>query len=467
MKLFLLSILFVSVTSSVSAQFSGDGFYRVQNIMTDRYIYVTDNTGSINIQAMSGDMGAVQLWKGYEKAVSDPASVIYIKKYSDKQYDLCSQGTSVYSLINYYVQVYEKADHSYQVYAEGKYLMDSETNLKSERGYLSVGTKYTQQNYYWNIYPIGADDNYFGLAPTVAVSDRYFKPFYADFAFSFADSGMKAWYVSDIRNGIAIISEINSDIIADNTPVIIECTGNLPSSNRLNLFKSAGTAIDSNMLKGVYFQNEDRAKKQKNPSKDAVTVFDPSTMRVLGVMSNGQLGFVTPDIQYLPANESYLVVPENSPLEMPVLTEGEYELLQQANKEAFDQLAEVFDNVSESYADVCEFISTECPDVVSFFEDVEGQLSERIEGIGSQILYDMSVLALAGKTDYYTYQLEDLSLAIVNLRNDAIEKENEYRAGVDRKYVDEQDIIYDLAGHRLNLIPGKGIYLINGKKVVF
>ena len=55
-------------------------------------------------------------------------------------------------------------------------------------------------------------------------------------------------------------------------------------------------------------------------------------MRVLGVMSNGKLGYVlskdTPDsetgLQYLAANQSYLPVESGLPDEIPVMTESEY-----------------------------------------------------------------------------------------------------------------------------------------------
>ena len=55
-------------------------------------------------------------------------------------------------------------------------------------------------------------------------------------------------------------------------------------------------------------------------------------MRVLGVMSDGRLGYVlskvTPDSktkkQYLEANQSYLIVGSDIPDEIPLITESEY-----------------------------------------------------------------------------------------------------------------------------------------------
>ena len=34
--------------SNVSAQFNGDGFYRVQNRGTNRYMFIVDNTGKLD-----------------------------------------------------------------------------------------------------------------------------------------------------------------------------------------------------------------------------------------------------------------------------------------------------------------------------------------------------------------------------------------------------------------------------------
>jgi hypothetical protein len=61
-------------------------------------------------------------------------------------------------------------------------------------------------------------------------------------------------------------------------------------------------------------------------------VNDKKTMRVLGILSDGSLGFVISTAAYLPANKSYLVVPDGSPAEIKVVT-----------KEYLDQMAGVED----------------------------------------------------------------------------------------------------------------------------
>ncbi|MBO5932291.1 MAG: hypothetical protein J6Q19_01015 [Bacteroidaceae bacterium] len=80
MKKILLSFLTILfIANNLFAQLAGNGYYRVQNFKTGRYVYVIDNKGSVNINTTSVDMNAIILWKDFEKAASDPASVIYIK----------------------------------------------------------------------------------------------------------------------------------------------------------------------------------------------------------------------------------------------------------------------------------------------------------------------------------------------------------------------------------------------------
>ena len=290
------------------------GFYRVHNYKTERYVYVYDNTGKINISTTSADMGAIQLWKDHSRTISDPASVIYVEPKGNNKYNLHSQGTSVVEIIGYHVMIYAKGD-SYQLYAEGKYLADEETTNVPD-GQLGTVNKGDYRK--WVAVPVDQDANYFGIAPNFTIGNTYYEPFFADFAFSFANEGMKAYYVSETYKHIAVIKEIKDEFIAANTPVIIGCGSNEPSSNKLNLFTNKGNQINDNMLKGVYFNNARRPK-----SKDARTKYDANTMRVLGTTAEGKLGFVISKDEYLAANEAYLSVPADSPEEFVLMTEEE------------------------------------------------------------------------------------------------------------------------------------------------
>ena len=315
--LFLTSLLLL--TTSVFSQITGDGYYRVKNLATSRYIYVYDNTGKINISTTSADMGAIELHKDPDRRFSDPGSIIYVKyiyeKEGIKKYDLTSQGTGVHQIIGYYVQIFENPDLTYYVYAEGFYLCDNETSSR-EFGFLGTDRKGDYRK--WVASKLNDTDNYFGLAPTIELNGKYYQPFYAAFPFTLSE-GMKAYYISKVLPSADILSEITGTVPAS-TPVLIECSSANTESNKLTLQMENATAISGNQLKGVYFNNPDRQK-----SKDARTAYDPSTMRVLTV-KDGKLVYATDNsLDYLPANQSYLEVPAGTAETLTVMTEEEYQ----------------------------------------------------------------------------------------------------------------------------------------------
>lgn len=67
-KFALLILLLLGVVTGAYAQLANlaNGYYRVSNSYTDRYIQVMDNTGSLNYQASTADMAAIVLVKNRE-----------------------------------------------------------------------------------------------------------------------------------------------------------------------------------------------------------------------------------------------------------------------------------------------------------------------------------------------------------------------------------------------------------------
>lgn len=320
MKNFFLSILGLLTFGASWASLPGEGYYRVNNYKSERYVFVYDNKGSLDIGAMKADMGAIQLWKPFERTISDPASVIYLQAKSDGKFDFLSQGTGVHDIINMYVKLWEVPAGS-GLYLIGatyqnitKYLCDSQIDLSLDRGMLNDNGSGDWRK--WQFTPIDAStDNYFGVAPEINLGNDYYTTLYASFPFSFHSSGMKAYIVDRIENGMAIMKEI-SGTVASKTPVIIKCSSSEATNNRLNIGGSA-TAPSTNLLGGVFFNNSSNAHNNQ-------TAFDSNTMRVLGLTSDGKLGFVTSGEQYLAANRAYLKVPSGTPSELKLVTEEEY-----------------------------------------------------------------------------------------------------------------------------------------------
>lgn len=313
-----ITLFFALTVSAVSAfaQLNGDGYYRVQNYMSKRYVYVTDDKGSLNYQATTADMYAIRLWKNFEKASSDPATVCYIKTVDDR-YDIMAQGTGIYEIIGSYVRIRATGSGTYYAYAskEGltKYLGDGE-KADVDEGVMSGET--SGQWRHWYITPITASgDNYFGVKAEISVGGSYYQPFYTSFPYSFASSGMSAYYISKVDNGMAVMKEISGTVPAE-TPVFIKASAAEPVNNKLNIGGEA-TAVSGNLLKGVCFDNSMKSHYNR-------TAFDPETMRMLGVMTDGSIGYITPSLDFIPANQSYLSVPSGTPSELKIVTEEEY-----------------------------------------------------------------------------------------------------------------------------------------------
>ena len=306
--------------------FVGDGYYRISNYATQRYIYVTDNKDYYDKSKDVGDFQALQLWKEIDRAVSDPASVIYMQKMWTDHYDLKAQGTGVHKLTGFYLFADKQSNGTYEVSASvskagitvTKYLTDDEQS-SSAQGKMGTKGKLNYKKWIVNKLETNHATNYFGIKPTIEWNGKYYQPFYADFPFKAASQDMRIFYINQIDGDIALLQEITGEIPA-NTPVLIECTSTDPSENRLDLLLSTSATVTGNKLSGVYFCNG----KRPQASTDAYTKFNPSKMRVFSVV-NGKLVLTkdAPDrlvqlktvdwsteediiVSCLPANTSYL-----------------------------------------------------------------------------------------------------------------------------------------------------------------
>ena len=321
MKRFLLVIFSFLFVLSSFAQLNGDGYYRVKNVASGRYITVRDNRGSVNIGTSSADMGAVELYKGFDNVVSDPSSVLYIHNAGDGNYKFYAQGTDTYEIIGYYLKLKKNSDGSYKAYQGNSmmvmYLGDSETTSVVD-GKLSTNAKGQYRD--WYILPISSSssDNYFGLTPEVKTTDAYYASFYASFPFSVVSKQMKVYYVDQVSDGVAVYKEYVGDIVPGASSLFVKCVSALPSDNKLDIVANSVSAISNNKLSGVYFCNHNSQHLNR-------LAYNPETMRVLGTTADGKLAYVKADYDYLPANRSYLTVPAGSPDVIKLVSEEEYQ----------------------------------------------------------------------------------------------------------------------------------------------
>ena len=329
---FLLTIAIAS--TAIAQEYANDGYYRVQNQSTSRYIRVVDNKGSVNIGKTEADMGALKTILGFNNVVSDPSTIIHITQLdrSKHSYNLGAQGTTVYSIINYFVRMtwdYE-TPNCYQCYGESngmvKYICDNDNSaydIDEEQYWRGDVNSRLTKNKWWFLRLLNAsdDNSYFGITPEVEANGKYYKAFYADFPFTFASTGMKAFYVKTIdeKHG-TVITKNATNGVTKATPVIIECSSNNVSDNRLNVGdNTAAGNFSANLLKGNYFCNPSTA---TDPHRNVVA-FNPSTMRVLGTNENGELAFVkNVNLEFLPANTAYITVSANAPAVLTIYDEN-------------------------------------------------------------------------------------------------------------------------------------------------
>lgn len=334
---FLFSFVVVLSASAQDSGIDGDGYYRVRNKGSQRYIYVRDNTGEYSLDVV--DYGSMQLWKNIGRAVSDPSSIIYVKKYGDNKYDLQSQGTGIYRLVQRYVDITEKSDGSYEVSASEsgvtKYLSDISNSDVRERGTMGDGGKLNYRKWIADKVKSTNAENYFGIKPTITIGDKHYRPFYADFPFTMVGKDMKVYYINivDSHFGVAVLKEIKG-VVPRATPVLVECASANPSDNRIELSDREGNAVTDNLLKGVFFANDERPK-----SKDSYVKFNAETMRVLDV-ADDKLSFTITgssivqldvyanytEVTYdcIAANHCYLPVAADVQTNLRVITEDEY-----------------------------------------------------------------------------------------------------------------------------------------------
>lgn len=328
MKRVIISALVSILTPTLAtAQLSGDGFYRVQNNKSERFITINDDIiGKINTSSTTADLSNIVTWRGFDYVKSNPASIIYIESVSGK-YNLSAQGTSVYKIAGgrTYIDITDKGGNTYEFsvsYSGAKIKLYDDSKSADKGG---VRQSNSDQSYaLWKLIPINTSDNYLGLQPTVQVGDSYYGTLYADYAFKRVSDGIKIYYINAEDEGRCRLKEITSEVIPAATPIIFKCSSNDPAQNMVMPVTDEAEKPTDNYLAGTYFAST------TNKHKEFVE-YDDATMHVLGVGADGQLSFVTAkstdlvnDGQHIPMNTCWLRLFNNLTGEFTVLDESQY-----------------------------------------------------------------------------------------------------------------------------------------------
>lgn len=327
MKKIILSLI-LSAPLAASAQITGDGYYRVKNNASERYITITDDiVGEVNMSSTTADLSNITTWRGFDYVKSNPASVIYIEAVGNK-YNLKGQGTSIYDISGgkAYINIKSKnKDDNNPYYFSVTYsgaeirLYDNSTK-KDKGGVDQTGdVKYS----YWNILPITDGDNYLGLQPTVKAGNDWYGTIYASYPFKVASEGVTLYYVDGVKDGEFQLKEITSEVKPASTPMVFKCSSDDPSMNKVIPVADITTAPTDNLLGGTLFASSIRKHIKRME-------FDATTMRVLGTNSEGELIFTTAtaeqltDESYIPMNTAWLNVPSGLSGDFKLVSRSDY-----------------------------------------------------------------------------------------------------------------------------------------------
>lgn len=304
----LIALTTILITSFAKAQQISDGYYRIQNNASERYITINnDIIGEVNMSDTKADLTNIVTWRGFENVESNPAAVIYVSAV-DSKYNLSAQGTSIYKIAGgrTYLDIIHRVADCYLLSVSykgvgGKLKDSSDSRTKGSVTHAQQVDEYML----WKLKEINTTDNYLGLKPTVETNDGWYGTIYAEFPFKVISEGIKVYYVDGVHEGQFQLNEITDDIKPGATPLVFKCSSNDPANNKIQPVYTTTTAPTDNKLKGTYFACETNG-------HEKYVEYNKKTMRVLGVDAKKNLVLTTASDSYLanewliPANTCYL-----------------------------------------------------------------------------------------------------------------------------------------------------------------
>ena len=102
-------LLFVSLIAQ--AQLRGNGYYRIKNRDTERYLTIVDNKASVNIATTEPDLAAILPIRNFDRIVGNPGSIIYIEDAGSGNYILSGQNVNTYNLVGEYLKLRVNKDY--------------------------------------------------------------------------------------------------------------------------------------------------------------------------------------------------------------------------------------------------------------------------------------------------------------------------------------------------------------------
>ena len=242
---------------TTSAQLA-DGFYRIQNKVTGRYISISDNEPTnyeVKYTTANVDMAGIRTIKSWERVEANPATIVYVRNISDNKYDIEGQGTSLYKISKQrlYIILTPQSDGTYKAKSD-KYQgisIDIADGTDPDKDEDFLRNK-SEEHAYWKAVPVDTGSGYLGIEPDIKTADGYYGTIYAGFAFKLASSGMKAYYINSASGSKISLKEFEGETIPATMAVIIKCNSENPVDNKILPVTNGGAEPSDNMLRGVY-----------------------------------------------------------------------------------------------------------------------------------------------------------------------------------------------------------------------
>ena len=306
----LISLISILTTVQATAQTVANGYYRIQNNASQRYITIKDNkVGGVDYSSTNVDLSNIETWRGFDYVKSNPASIIYVEQVGT-QYNLKAQGTSIYDIAGgrTYLDFLPRDGGTFVMSVTYNGLTGRlyDSTNEDDEGY--VNRSGVTEFSLWKFNAIDTESNYIGLQPSVETTDGWYGTVYASYPFKVVSSGVTVYYVNDVKEGVFQLKEITDEVKPAATPLVFKCSSNDPAQNKIMPVTDETTAPTDNQLGGTYFASTTTDHK-------VFVKYDAETMRVLGKNDAGELIFTSASSTYLtkkkyiPMNTCWLNVP--------------------------------------------------------------------------------------------------------------------------------------------------------------
>ncbi|MGM9717666.1 MAG: hypothetical protein ACI3YQ_05295 [Prevotella sp.] len=330
----------VAFSCNASAQTVSTGYYRVESVLLNQCLYfkskvaqdVDYTTAGVDLPNIRGSLDKTAVYHM-------PETVLYLEYISTERdgairVDLASQGVTASSIAgNAKLRIKkEVSKNAYYAFAEAKgaikYLV-ARQNLDDDWNEqdcdVQTDEKSSDNKPLWKLRKLDESSEYFGISPRVEFNGEYYDPFYVFFPYSFSSSGLKAYCITSTPTtadgkAYAVYKEVTGTVPVG-TPLIVKCSSKDPINNKLKINGVTPQSLPfTNCMRGAYRSCDD----PEVPGIKDVVNYDSKTMRILGITSEGKLGFVTATYSYFPKNTAYLVVPSAYPKELTLISQEEY-----------------------------------------------------------------------------------------------------------------------------------------------